>query len=703
MPRDGDKEKLMLDDSSDVFSLDLETFYSRDYSLKNTPTWAYVYSPLFDAYLVSVAGPNGYLWVGHPSKFDWSVLDGKTIVMHNASFDALCLKRMVEDKTISHFSPGAVHCTADMAAYLKWPRALKDIARFVFGQKDLAVAGKQAREKMKGMRADELSDDPEILKYAANDALLCRRAWLEGSELWPEEEREISRIGREDGWRGVKVDLPYVDDCIDRLGQRLFAAERSIPWKWEQGKTPLARNKMIAEAQGALIEERLLTLDEGRALEAALAPGDAGILGLPANVVSEVLHELWSRPEDIRKHPCELHQADDRQILLKKFMWFPASFAKDDPECEAWENDYADRFEWIKAVRDWRRHNMLLQKFRHLREFTDADGRYRVQLRYCGAHTGRWSGSGFFNVQNLPRKEMFCDKDAEGKDIPGTGFDLRRCLVGNFYITDYAQIEARGLVALVRDERILPKLRAGMSIYQAHAEATTGRTWKNLKKENFPLYQAKKMEVLLLGYQGGGKKMASAAYLMTRDGPPDGVIRWTEAEACAIVDGYRKDNPVVGLWRMLDNKVKQSAFLREECMEIKLPSGRVMRYWNPRVRSVSRIVKGDDGQDVVTKRDAVFTQHAKGDPSSYRSAFGGNLTENVVSGMCRDALRDGWLALHRAGYLVAFTAHDEYVVDLQEGQTPEEVDKIVLDANNASWASFIPLALEGARSPCYTK
>ena len=105
----------------------------------------------------------------------------------------------------------------------------------------------------------------------------------------------------------------------------------------------------------------------------------------------------------------------------------------------------------------------------------------------------------------------------------------------------------------------------------------------------------------------------------------------------------------------------------------------------------------------MIEKTAVFTQHAKGDPGSFRSAFGGNLTENVVSGMCRDVLRDGWIALHRAGYAVAFTAHDEYVVDLKPGQKPEDVDRIVLEANNSSWAAFIPLALEGQRSSFYTK
>lgn len=653
----------------DTFSLDFETVYDKGYSLKQMPAWAYCFDARFDAYLLSVAGPNNYLWVGHPKDFDWTLLTGKTITAHNFSFDGLVIKRLQQDGIIPEFHPKAMHCSADLSSFLKLPRALKDIARFIFGDKEVAATGKAVRERMKGMRAADMQNDPEILTYAANDALLCRRLWVEYSHLWPEEEREISRIGREQGWVGVKIDMPYVNDCVERLQLRLFEAAKDIPWEYPDGKTPLSRNKMIEEAQKTIDEERLLSDDELMELQEYRKTlpnynsATSSVLDLDNSEVTEILNKFWNGEEDLRRYPCKLFEGEDGYVQLRKYMWYPASFAKDDDECEAWEDSYSGRFSWIASVRIWRRLNMILQKFQHLQKYTSEDGRYRVQLRYCGAHTGRWSGAAGFNVQNLPRGEMFHDKfypagsldkkgnDVSGEGIPGTGYDLRRCLLGNFYITDYAQIEARGLVALAKDERILPKLRAGMSIYQAHAEATTGQTWKNLKKENFPLYMAKKVEVLLLGYQGGAEKTASTAYKMTRDSKdPAGVVNWTPEQALEVVRNYRTNNPITGIWERLDRCVKQSAMRSDECLEINLPSGRVLRYWNPRMRKVTRIVKGEDGKDKLVERVSVFTQHAKNDPSSYRSAFGGNMTENVVSGMCRDVLRDGWLALYRAGY-----------------------------------------------------
>lgn len=690
-------EKIHADEAK-TWAIDFETFYAKDYSLRDIPTWSYVYDPRFDAYMVSIAGPGGFVWVGPPAKFDWGLLNGQLVVAHNLGFDGLVLKRLQELGVVPEIHPAEMHCTADMAAYFKLPRALKDIAEFVFKLQDVAKTGRAVRDRMKGMPTDRLMDDPEVMKYAANDALLCRRLWLEWSENWPEVERKVSRYAREGGWRGVKIDMAYVDDCVVRLQERMFETAKAIPWDWDPEKTPLARKKMIEQARQEVVEERELTAEEEKLVLESGGYDDP-------EIATVELNRLWFGDEPPRTYPCRVALNANGPWKLVKYMWYPASFAKNDEDCEAWEEEYGDKYPWIGAVRDWRRYNMLLQKFQHLQKFTSPDGRYRVQLKYFGGHTGRWSGAGFFNVQNLPRGEMFCLKDANGKPIEGTGFDLRRCLKGPFYVTDYNQIEARGLLALAGDERILPKLREGMSVYQAHAEATMGRTWKSLKDDDVPLYQQKKMEVLLLGFGGGGRKLARAAYLMTKDDPrPEAVIRWTDAEGDAVVRGFRDHHRdyICKLWARLQKKIDQAADARKELMIIRLPSGRPMYYWNVRRRTVKVIAHTDEGDKLVERTD-IFSQNAKGDPSSYRKLYGGLATENVDQAMCRDVLRDGWIALVENGYDVAFTSHDEYVVELRPGQTGEEVDRLLLETGNNSWAKFIPLGLDGKLVDYYTK
>ena len=695
-----------------VFSVDYETYYDAEYSLKKIPVWPYVYDGRFDAYMVSVAGPNGFVWVGHPSKFDWALLEGQIVLHHNAAFDALVTKRLQEEGKIPVFKPAAIHDTIDLARYLKLPAPLKDIAKFVFRLPDLARAGKNAREKMKGLSVDRLMADPEILEYCANDARLCLRVWEEFSHLWPDNEREVSRLTRESGWRGLQVDMAYVDRCVQGLQERLFAAEKSIPWTWPEGKTPLARKQMIERAQQEVDEKRPLT--EREVLELAsdlgIAPGDFDEDAFSTEQLTDILNKLWGSPKG-REYPCRI---EDGQLV--RMMWYPSSFAQDDEDCEAWEDRYGDRFAWIGAVRDWRRQNALLQKFQHLQKFTDEHGIFHFSKKYCGAHSGRWSGDGRFNVENLPRKPMFCDKvypegtkDEEGKDISGhdvpeSGFDLRRCFVGDLMILDYAQIEARVLLWLVRDEEQLSLIRKeGLSVYEAHAKKTMGWTGNDLKKkgESDPeldrLYRLAKARVLGGGYGCGGPKFAKTAWTMAR-------LKLTDEEGVEAVKAFREDNPaIVNFWYRMDDVLRRAVAAGRNCMEIRLPSGRLLRYWYPRVRTVKKIVKDADGGDRLVEKTGYYTMIARGDASSYRKTYGANLVENVCQAVARDILADAWVALDKAGYVVGTTVHDEFVLLKQPGQTLEEAEKIILDAGLNSWAKDVPLGLDAKESKVYTK
>ena len=424
----------MIEDN--VLAVDYETEYSRSYSLTNMPTWAYVFDDRFNAYLVSIVGDKGFKFAGHPKDFDWAQLEGKDVLHHNATFDAIVTTRLQQDGVIAKFTPANVFCTADMAACLKLPRALKEIAKHLYGDADRARKGKNARDKMKGKNAVDLIDDPEILEYVIADATDCLRLWQDYNHLWLPEERELSRLNRESCFQGIKVDLEYVEDCIVRLQKQLFQAERDIPWKWPDGKTPLARKMMVAQCEKD---------------------------GIPLPT-----------------------QAETEKI----------TFAKDDAAYIEWEEKYKDSFAWIKAVQNWRRKNMLLGKFIHLRNYTDEKGVYHFNKKYCGSHTGRFSGSGSFNMENLPRDEMFCDAGDDGKPVKGTGFDLRRCFIASteagLGIIDYAQIEARILLAMVKDDAALEEIRRGTSVYEAHARATMGWIGGVLKDEDPDLYRLAK-------------------------------------------------------------------------------------------------------------------------------------------------------------------------------------------------------------------
>lgn len=658
-----------------VWAVDYETHYTKDYSLKILPTRTYVYHDDFHAYLVAVSNSAGFAWVGAPSEFDWSLLEGQVVLHHNAQFDALVTQRLVEDGVIPATKFSAVHDTADLARFIQHPPALKDFARKIWGLTDIEAAGKKAREKMAQASDADLMHDPEILEYATNDAKLTVRLWQEFSDKWPDEERALSRLNREACFRGVAVDVAYVEQCCERLAQRLFDAERSIPWDWEDKKTPLARTKIIQHCESTIEHERPLSDIEARFYLNKVDGGEPALARLWKREGFRHLVDPFSRFE-IFVSPTT------NKLCARFFMWYPTSFAIGDEDCEIWEQRYAEPYPWVRAIRDWRRVNMLYQKVKHLRDNT-FDGIYYPQIKYFGSRTGRFSGDGKFNMQNLPREEMFCE---DGK--PGTGCDLRRCFIARPHhklaMIDYAQIEARALVASVGDEALVSQLRSGMSIYEAHARATMNWTGGKLKDENPELYRLAKARVLGLGYGCGRVKFVIVAKLLAG-------LDLTVEEARVIVDDFRARNPgIVSLWAKLDQKVRFFGAAQADECSLPLHSGRSLHYWSPRFRET----KTQRGEQLM----AMFS---KNDPSSYRKAYGGLLTENCIQGLCRDILRDGWISLDKAGFKVLWTIHDEYVVELPEEQDVAEAEAVLLKL--PEWAKFIPVEVESTVGQHYTK
>lgn len=75
----------------------------------------------------------------------------------------------------------------------------------------------------------------------------------------------------------------------------------------------------------------------------------------------------------------------------------PKSFAEKDPEGAAWEAEFADKFPWVRAVRDYRKANKHLKTVQAMIARTRPDGRMGYELRFFGATTGRDSGGGGWN------------------------------------------------------------------------------------------------------------------------------------------------------------------------------------------------------------------------------------------------------------------------------------------------------------------
>jgi hypothetical protein len=704
-----------------VLAIDFETYYDRDYSLKKMDAWSYVHHPRFDCYLMSIYGyvvgrelrahrseesvlpssdlcpPSSELfsWAGHPKDFtQWELLNNAILVAHNAAFDSLVFKRLQSLGIIPQFVPQASclpcdpsapelssdccplstepiwRCTASMSVYLSAPRSLKGACKQL-----LAIdVDKTQRDKAKGQSSTELLDDHAMTDYALEDARLCFLLWDKFNHLWPAAEQELATLTFVWGQRGIAVDFQRLEESIQSLELQRFNAAQQLPWVDDLDEDkPLSRRKLAEECRKADI-------------------------------------------------PC------------------PASLAMDDPECEAWENKYGADYTWVDAMRIFRRTNMLLKRFNTVRSrlFIPASSscplvpfrgqkiqsappsgssclrgenpvvRFPYGLKYFGAVPGRWSGDAGFNVQNMPRGELF--------DV-----DLRKCFVpapGNvFIIADLCQIEPRVLAWLIDDQSFLNLVRDGIDIYEAHARSTMGYTDPHpLKEVDSAMRSLAKARTLGLGYGCGPRKFVAVAKNL-------GGIDITFAEAKQTVQDFRSKNPrITRLWNRLDREFKRSA---GGDYHIELPSGRELRYLS------------------VCKNPRGYYTAATERGGRMRKLYGGLLTENLVQATARDVFSEQLLNIHhylsggsaalmtdsvvgpvpspgvpvaqpinhqlptpnstRLGRVV-FHVHDEVIVEVPESKAEQvRTEILAIMSTTPDWLTGCPVEADAAIHHHYTK
>jgi DNA polymerase len=123
--------------------------------------------------------------------------------------------------------------------------------------------------------------------------------------------------------------------------------------------------------------------------------------------------------------------------------------------------------------------------------------------------------------------------------------------------------------------------------------------------------------------------------------------------------------------------------VRDRWLVVLLPSGRKLRYFEPRVTGTDRDkVLSYLGVDTETRR------------WMRTSTYGGKWCENICQGGSSDFIRFGMWNLEKEGYPVVMTVHDEAVVDTPVDYSELEVMTKFYTRKEA-WAKDFPLAAEG--------
>ncbi len=363
----------------------------------------------------------------------------------------------------------------------------------------------------------------------------------------------------------------------------------------------------------------------------------------------------------------------------------PTSLAQDDPAAAAWMEEHSPRFPWVMAVNEWRRTNTMLSKLQAIKDRVREDGRITTELKYYGAGvTGRWSGAGGVNFQNMPRGEMF-------------GVDLRQLFIAapgkDLLLADLNAIEPRCTAYLTGDEAMLAALRRGEDVYQAYAKAQLGYEGDDLKKDDPNLRMLAKVALLSLAYGTGYKKLSASAKAMYGIDIP-------EADAEAMVNEYRSKNEhVTWVWSYMQDLFRKKAVmsrlggLAPDAHELlktmandvvfTLASGRRMHLFDAR-REMGGLTAAS-----VKNEDKRFYW------------YGSKLFQNSVQGTARDVFRDALLRVSDTGMATVLHIHDEIIVEADAGTDPREL--IDTMAKSPEWAPNLPVAAAGFSSKHYTK
>jgi DNA polymerase len=379
----------------------------------------------------------------------------------------------------------------------------------------------------------------------------------------------------------------------------------------------------------------------------------------------------------------------DRALSIKSFraacqlkgVEAPASTSAKDPGFIEWAdaNPESVGTGWARDMQRIRSANRTARVLEAMEARRMPNGRMAYELRYFGASTGRWSGGGGLNLQNLNRKTA-------------EGVDLRSAIVAPpgrvLAVVDYSQIESRVLLYLAGDTEALRLFRENpeADAYEIHARRTMDYAEPEPLKgycdrTGSGLRQLAKARVLGLGFGCGWRKFIEVARVMAG-------LELSDAESKRIVTEFRDSNPlIVDLWDRL-----QAACEARDGQHYALPlpvaqhdpaSKRFLLY-----RDISVT---DDGITCTVGGERI-------------RVYGGLLAENWTQATARDVLAYAWLRCADAGFLPVLSVHDELVFELPEVSAREDLECITrVMETPMPWAPHLPLRVEGKLMNAYSK
>lgn len=295
--------------------------------------------------------------------------------------------------------------------------------------------------------------------------------------------------------------------------------------------------------------------------------------------------------------------------------------------------------------------------------------------------------------------QAFRDYDA------GTGADLYNITATSIIGGDPWQVSKKDRNVFGKVPDLASGYMGGVSGYQTFAKAYNTRMadhWETIQRQIAPQHVAKAKE----NFSTWGYKQLADLEIEE--------LEWVASETCKLA--WRARHPAtVKFWYGLQDAVKAALrdwgtvhtvgqWIKVRCVThhgqrwllIKLPSGRFLTYFNPRIvgrgRDEQISYEGEAAEAGKTNRlwTTVFTH-------------GGKMTGNVCQTLARDVLMPSLQEAERRGYLPVLSVHDEIVTEVPDSDEFSAQGLIDIMATNPAWSTGLPLAAAGFETDRYKK
>jgi DNA polymerase len=285
------------------------------------------------------------------------------------------------------------------------------------------------------------------------------------------------------------------------------------------------------------------------------------------------------------------------------------------------------------------------------------------------------------------------------------GFELRVC--------DLKAIESAVIAWLSGCERMLDVFRNGRDPYRDFGVELYKKRYDDITGAERTIC---KPAVLGCAYQLGGGRMKEGKRTGLWGYAENMGVNITEAEATQHVRLFRETYAEIPLfWDHLDHAARSALAGRPATVKgklrfemdgpyltVRLPSGRKMYYYRPRI--VTKEFEGKDGtiftREVLSYMGKNQFTHQWG--RVYSSP--GKQAENVTQATAREILAIGIRRAHEEGFNIVGSVHDEIICHQRKGDNYYTVDRL-RDCMIAeiAWATGLPMDASGYSHTVYRK